>query len=167
MELPVCSQDGRHHFSLCITADSPLPGPYRDLDHPRKHSTPLPLQLNSSTSSTHLTSYSPPLHWTPCLHKVLWFLGTLCYPAHCVWPPHCHFLSPLKIHQVPHAHTSHSHHLLQPEMPIFRATIHRLALMSTEGASSTLLSTFPNPPLRWPYLLQPSVLWRFSHTSDV
>ena len=36
MELPVCSQEGRPHFSLCLSADSPLPVPYKDLDHPRK-----------------------------------------------------------------------------------------------------------------------------------
>ena len=37
MKLPDCSQEGRHHFSLCLSADSSLLGPYGDLDHQRKH----------------------------------------------------------------------------------------------------------------------------------
>ena len=36
MELPVCGQEGRHHC-LCLPTDSPHPGPYWDLDQPRKH----------------------------------------------------------------------------------------------------------------------------------
>ena len=40
VELPVCSlrtRLGGLHFSLSLPADSPLPGPHRDLDHTRKH----------------------------------------------------------------------------------------------------------------------------------
>ena len=55
MELPVCSQEGRHHFSLCLPADSPLPG---DLDHPQR--TPLlscPLTLPKANKSWRRTPH--------------------------------------------------------------------------------------------------------------
>ena len=41
MELPVCRQEGGHHFSLCLPAHSPLPGPHQDLEPPRHSSCPL------------------------------------------------------------------------------------------------------------------------------
>ena len=80
MELPVCSQEGRHHFGLCLPADSPLPRPYGDLDHLRKHchsSCPLICLLLFTLTKTNRSmrrSWHPPLP-----HVVL--------PGPSPWPP--------------------------------------------------------------------------------
>ena len=98
MELPVCSQEGGHHFSLRLPADSPLPGHYGDMDHPRKHchsSCPLKCLLILSLPKTNRTGRRNWLLITPMwTHQVLPLdhLPSLChssFQAH-----HCGDLSP-------------------------------------------------------------------------
>ena len=89
-ELPVCSKEGRHHFTLGLPADCPLPGPYGDLDHPRKH-------CNSSCSLTCLllvtlpeTNRSRRRNWPPPFpHVVLPDLSPGPPFQICSWIPHC------------------------------------------------------------------------------
>ena len=90
MELPVCSQEGGHHFSPCLPADSPLPGPYGDQDHPKKHwhsSCPLSCLLILTLSKT---NWSQRRNWTPHQTHVI-----LPGPSHrpptqiCFWIPYC------------------------------------------------------------------------------
>ena len=90
MELPVCSQEGGHHFSPCLSADSPLPGPYGDLDHPRKHccsSCPLNCLLILTLTKT---NWSQRRSWTPHhTHVVLPGLSPRPPTQICTWIPCC------------------------------------------------------------------------------
>ena len=74
MELPVCSQEGGHHFSLCLSADSPLPGSYGDLDQPKNSATRAALSTLNCLLILTLpeTNRSRRRNWPPHLtHMVL------------------------------------------------------------------------------------------------
>ena len=226
MELPVCSQEGRHHFSPCLPADSPLPGPSRDLDHPRKHchsSCPLTCLFILTLPKT---NRSRRRSWHPCLPHVVLPGPSPGPPTQiCFWIPHClcHTSFQMSYEQqreneenhiilmnLPTTTTTSSltspHQYQQPNLPF---TCQRSTpLPPTPGnyslyslLSSPLLpspsflphcwwlcnllyqkrkryhpliysythseSPSSDPHLWWPYLLQPSLLWKCSHTSDV
>ena len=96
LKLQVSCQEGRHHLSLCLPPDSPLPGPHRDLDHPWEHSHPsCPLRsllvfTHSKTlrqggldSSSHLsdpTRFIPCTTWTYPHSNSMPFLSSLTLP---------------------------------------------------------------------------------------
>ena len=71
MKLPVCSLEGGRHFSLCLPADSPLPGPDGDLDHPRKHCHSSCPVIRLLLLTLPETNRSRRRNWTPRLPPVV------------------------------------------------------------------------------------------------